>query len=460
MTTHDPKRYATMNRNRTWRGGLLARLAFALHGGRRDLGAAVAQVALLGSALVLITGVVVVRGVNSYQATETDRGWEESLHVAESGAEVALSELDADHKYMEDNGFTVDETTDLDTKDAIVVAAESLAASEPAALLDLPEGEVVVFEQENQSETKLYAVGFSPSMDAEDRVVRVVETEYEVTWNAFHAFPPGALVSEGNVHFTGNGRTVTVPSPPHEADIHSNRNVTGTGNAGVDGDISAGGVINGVGAAGDTTPGAEPVEFPEVEVVDMWREMLLAEAQTGPTLGTISSSRIIDAPAYIAGSIRLSGSETLVVNGPGTVFIAGGIDMSGSSKIINNGAMIATDGIIEQSGGSSYEVQGDPGAAGLVTFSNAAGAIRMTGGSSGSAQGIVYAPNGGVEMTGGAWFEGAIIAGGPQGVQLTGGASIRYPAGLLDGASALPPAADGVELEGKQELTVSRASES
>lgn len=422
-----------------------------------DRGAALAVVAMLGTALLLIAAVIVARQMTEFEVGASDQGWEEALHVAESGVDEMLYELDQNPSYMEDEDLLV--TGALDTRDEIVAAAEMLVNRKAAALIDAPDGQVVVFE-ERDAEGTLYSVAFSPSIDAEHRLVRVLETEYEVTYNATHTFPPGALVSEGNVRFTGNGKTITVPTPPHEASVYSNRNVIGSGNAGIDGDAQAVGTVTGVGVAGDTTAGTDPVEFPEVEVVDMWRANLLADAQTGPTLGSVTSSRIINAPAYIAGAISLSGSETVVINGPGTVFIAGGINLSGQSRVINNGAMIATDGVIDQSGGSAYEVQGDPGAAGLVTFSSRPDAIKMSGGSSGSAQGIVYAPLGGVTLTGGAWFEGAVISGGAQGVEMTGSASIRYPAGLLDNASALPPAADGVELEDKYEVTGLRTTES
>ncbi len=424
-----------------------------------DRGAAMAVVAMLGTALVLIAAVIVTRQMIEFEVGNSDRGWEEALHVAESGVDEVLYELDQDYEYTEHAGLQVPANTVLETRDDVVAEAEELAR-DPGKVISTPDGEVVVFEKANQQDGKLYAVAFSPSMDAERRLVRVLETEYEVTWNAFHAFPPAALVSEGNVTITGNGHTRTVPSPPHEASVYSNRNVIGNGNGFVDGDVQAVGTVAGVSAAGDRAGGADAVEFPEGEVVDMWRDMLIADAQTGPTLGSVTSSRVIDAPAYIAGTIDLSSGDMVVINGPGTVFVTGGIRMSGQAKIVNNGAILATDGRIVQSGQSAYEVQGEPGAAGLVTFSNTPAAIMLSGGSSGSAQGIVYAPNGGIDITGGAWFEGAIISGGAQGVTFSGNGTVRYPAGLLDSASALPPAPDGVDLKDKNELTVTHRSES
>ncbi len=417
-----------------------------------DRGAAMAVVAMLGTALVLIAAVIVSRQMIEFEVGSSDRDWEEALHVAESGVDEVLYELDQDHEYIENEGLTVAAGTDLSTRDAIVAAAEDLA-SDVTVIRDTPDGDVIVFEEADQADGKLYAVAFSPSIDAEHRLVRVLETEYHITWNATHAFPPGALVAEGNVDMTGNGNTVTVPSPPHEASVFTNGNYTGSGNASVDGDISAAGTVTGGTAAGDKTSGADPVEFPDDAVVDDWRATLLAEAQTGPTLGNVNSSRVINAPAYIVGSIDLSSGDIVVVNGPGALFVTGGIRMSGQSALINNGAIIATDGNIVQSGQSRYEVQGDPSQAGLITFSSDPAAVKMSGGSSGSAQGIVYVPNGGVVFTGGSWFEGAIIA-GDGGVTITGDGSLRYPQGLLDKAAALPPAPDGVELDSEKEITV------
>ncbi len=422
-----------------------------------DRGAAIAVVALLGTALVLIAGVIVARQYNEFQAGSSDQGWEEALHVAESGVDEMLYELDQDPDYIQDEDLVVTDT--LDTRDDIVVAAENLVARKASALIDTPDGEVVVFEQDGADGT-LYAVAFSPSMDAEHRLVRVLETEYHVTPGEPWSFPQGAVASEGDVVMTGNASTLTIPSPPHEASIHTNNNYSGTGNSVVDGDISASGTITGGQAAGDIIPGAPPVDFPDQGAVDGWQQSLIAEAQAGGTRGPISTSTVINGSIYVNGGISLSSTRTLVLNGPGVVYVSGTISLSGKAKIINNGVVLASAGAISMSGQSAYEVGGDPTQASLVTFSTSTQALQLTGQGSGSAQGIVYAPNGGAKLTGNGTFTGAILAGGPGGVRITGNGTLLYPEGLLDAATGLPPTPGGVELDAEREITNLRTTES
>ncbi len=420
-----------------------------------DLGAAIAQVALLGSALVMVTGVIVVRSVNSYQATQTDRGWEEALHVAESGTDDILAEMDQDPDYVEDNDLVVAAGTPLDTRDEIVTAAEKLADDKPHALIAVPEGEVVVFQKEG--EEVLLAVGFSPSKDAVDRTERVVKTEFIYEYGGTHSFPAAAMVAGGNVTVTGNGKTKTQPSPPHEASIYTNGSFNGNGNAEVDGDITAVGSATGGTAAGEITQGAEPVELPEPEALTVWRDGLIAEAQASGMRGPISSSAVVNASIYVNGDIMLGSGDTLVINGPGVVFVKGSILMSGQSRIVNNGAILASDGPIHMSGQASYEVGSNPSAAAIVTFSDSPEALVLTGGASGSAQGIAYAPNGGAMLAGNGTYVGAILAGGE--VNMVGNGTLIYPEGLLDGAAGLPPTRDGVELQGKKEFTITDTNE-
>ena len=71
---------------------------------RDERGAAVAMILLIGSVLVVLTGVIVTRGVRQVGNTAGDADWEQSLNVAEAGMEFAINSLN------NDGDFTTGET--------------------------------------------------------------------------------------------------------------------------------------------------------------------------------------------------------------------------------------------------------------------------------------------------------------------------------------------------------------
>jgi hypothetical protein len=134
-----------------------------------ERGIAMAVVALLGGFLVLLTVVVAARTMAENRAVGVDRQWEQAIHVAESGVDQALFDLNT--------GGTLTEVTlsASPTKDEVVAAAE-VVALDPAEITESPEGDVVVVKDASGDFT--YAVGYTPGFDAASKRVRVVKMEY------------------------------------------------------------------------------------------------------------------------------------------------------------------------------------------------------------------------------------------------------------------------------------------
>ncbi len=230
---------------------LIGRLARRLHGRRRgDIGAAMASVAMLGTALVLVTGVIVVRSVASFEAGTTDRSWEEAIFVAESGTDETLYGLTQDEEYMKENKLVVEDDTPLGTREEVLAAAEEVIDDEPTALRQLPEGEFVVFKPE--SSEVLYGVAYTPSRAAEDRHERVVVVEYQTRYSGRPWLPDHGLLADGDI--VANGGTFTGAN----------------GSAHTNGDFQAGATTYSVCATGAGNQAAVGPDCPALPIEVQW----------------------------------------------------------------------------------------------------------------------------------------------------------------------------------------------
>ena len=135
-----------------------------------DRGAAIAMVLLVGSVLVLLTGVVVARGVRQAGSTAGDARWEQALHVAEAGMDYAINERNI-------SGSSTGElvpTFASRTEEREWVLEQ--VADNP--VVQTPEGEFAWLVPEYQK--VLYSVGYVPSRDAPGRWARVLRRSYKV----------------------------------------------------------------------------------------------------------------------------------------------------------------------------------------------------------------------------------------------------------------------------------------
>jgi hypothetical protein len=232
---------------------------------RRDEGLAMIAVAMLGTALVLISAAVFARGLSQFSNTSGDAAWEQALGTAEAGLDWGLDALDLDETYT--TGETVPEEVigTAQEKKWAVGAADERAADAATT----PAGEFVVVKPTNGQ--FLYSVGFTPTQDSPTRRVRAVRVNYDylpyaAEWIANYAFLAGD-------DLTFRGAPVFLVG--YSIGIHTNGYLDVGGSTFTDGCISAsGGAVMSGGFTqppGCAVPGAQPEVFvPEVNPRDHW----------------------------------------------------------------------------------------------------------------------------------------------------------------------------------------------
>lgn len=221
-----------------------------------DRGMAMFAVVMLGSAMVLLSSVILARGVAQYGNTSGDALWEQALATAEAGLSVGLATVEADGGYHTGETATEGLAGTSQEKAWVVAAADARPAAD---VVSTPDGEFVIVKPSNSA--YLYSAGFAPSRAAENRRVRVVRIDYELisyttTWTTHFAF-----LSDDDLLLRGNPTFLTGAS----VGIHANGYLDVGGSTEVDGCLSASGgatVTGGVSQDPDCpAPGNQPLQF-------------------------------------------------------------------------------------------------------------------------------------------------------------------------------------------------------
>lgn len=399
---------------------------------RDDRGAALATVALLGSALVLIAAVIVVRQMVEFDAGSTDRTWEEALHVAESGADDVFYGLTQDEQYLENTDRVVDATTTIDIREDAISEASDLARDFPDTVVTTPDGDVVVFQVEGVD--VLYAVAFSPSIDATRRVERVIAIEYQRMHSGNPWTPQGAILSEEDIQVSANAQILG-----SHGNVHSNKAANVHQDAVITGCASGYDPQSARGSGPDCTLPVELVFMPQV---DPLRTHYLSQydvctanhsfhsrpsgvyagpANTDPTAtpaepGVPCSGSFVDANRGIAGIG--TGSVHFDLPVPDGVYYVDGLDASIRAKkdVIKNWSIIVgtEDGALDcsTSGGNVYitgqgEIRSNDAAANYAVV--AGGDLRIE--SQLKFRGLL-ATHEAVRYAGGATIVGSVVAEG------------------------------------------------
>lgn len=188
-------------------------------------GFALAAVVLLGAVMLILTAVIIARGIAQSDIEASDQKSEQALHAAESALETFLVTLAAAPD--PDQLTTGHLSAGLPDKAAVIEAAETLAQASPSVVLDVPEGEALIIKPSD--ERRVYAVGFSPTVGS--GIARVVEIGYDMgiitfpNWSADYAVQTGGdLDVKGSAHVTGSN-----------ANVHANGGVTAASASNIDG---------------------------------------------------------------------------------------------------------------------------------------------------------------------------------------------------------------------------------
>lgn len=235
---------------------------------QRDDGLAMIAVAMLGTALILISTVVFARGLAQFGNTRGDAVWEQSLASAEAGLDWALSIIEADDGFTTGEELPAEVIGSSQEKEWVIAAADLHPDSD---VVHASDGEFVVVKPSNGQ--FVYSVGYAPHRDHPQRRVRVVRVDYDTiphvtTWIARLAFLAGQ-----DVEFRGNPTFLTGAS----VGIHANGFIDLGGSTFSDGCVTASGGSKVTGGftqpPGCPTPGSQATMFiPEVNPRAHWDE--------------------------------------------------------------------------------------------------------------------------------------------------------------------------------------------
>ena len=105
-------------------------------------GFALAAVVLLGAVMLILTAVIIARGIAQSDIEASDQKSELALHAAESALDTYLVALVAAPD--PDQLTTGHLSAGLPDKAAVIEAAKTLAQSSPSAVLDVPDGQALI----------------------------------------------------------------------------------------------------------------------------------------------------------------------------------------------------------------------------------------------------------------------------------------------------------------------------
>ena len=187
---------------------------------------------VVGSALVLVTTIMLMRSVTQIGSTAGDGRWDGALDTAESGLDVALQHLEIEPAWSTGESLPIF-ASPAEERAWVIAAARARPESE---IVQVPGGEAVVVKP--VGEAYVYSVGFKPSRDADVVSVRAVRVGYvleEVEYIVEHA-----LLVGDDMTFTGSA-LVNDTNDNEGASVHINGTVTVGGSASIEGCLSSSG---------------------------------------------------------------------------------------------------------------------------------------------------------------------------------------------------------------------------
>lgn len=251
-------------------------------------------------ATVIISGLVVVfmsRVLFETRSTAEARDFEAAVHVAEAGAEELFGVINAEdesNKYVTTDPATGAEhkLAASDDEESWAIALAEAAAADGANNLVTTDGGQGYGIRPLDADTLealdiVYGVGFVPSVDADNRRVRVVKMQIARRYFS----PDHALLTGGNLKLGGNAEIRapgcdTADPDTCNADVHANGNVDVSGSSHlIQGDLTASGSITGSPTTeGGTSAGGEEEEpLPSVRARDFYNRE--ATYNTDPQTG-------------------------------------------------------------------------------------------------------------------------------------------------------------------------------
>ncbi len=367
-------------------------------------GFALASVMFLGAVMILLSAIIVMRGMGQSDLDVNDAEWEQALHVAEGGMDDFLAELvlvsDPD---AVDTGHTASQLSD---KDAIIGAAEALAVSDPSSVRSTPDGEVVVLKPSDDS--IIYAVGFTPDLGTAGRKARVIEIDYDYSAKRTPNFgAKHALLSGGTIELDSASSGIYDPSGKKNASVHANGKLSKHKNFTLEGCAVS---LDDLSTVGENCPDPSTIIFEQIPDVDplVVHDLATYDLCEGGIVKAASAGTAPCAGSYVGA---VSGVSAKMVQGvwewtlsktppSGVYYVDGGnIDIKTAAK----------DGMRDITV-IAATVNDDPKCLNSASTGNiyvSSGALVT---SHSSASGLTLVAQGDVKFRGGATVEGLIMA--------------------------------------------------
>lgn len=348
---------------------------------REESGAAIITVVLAAAVTSLAAATALTSTAGSMRQSASRRGWEQAVHLAESGASRALGLVAADNSY--NTGIAPAQTMNRAWVLAAAVSAPLERAREGEFAWVVPTGGGVGF-----------GVGYVPTRAA-PRSSRVVRVDFRIV----RASGPRALLTQGTLSVSGTAAVTGIGGS-----VHSNEDLTVSGSAQIDRDATASGsfVQTGNPTIGGVTGGGFPaIPVPAVSAAsfrsltdydlcpDATVRNTAALVCTGSVAGTglaqgwngwkyagarwaISGNQALAGGFYVyrsdvsisgnVGSVSTPWRATIVVEGlKAGADLANG-DITVSSNVIlsawKQGVALVAERDVRLTGGSGREVQG------------------------------------------------------------------------------------------------------
>ena len=197
-----------------------------------EQGLAMITVVMLGAALLLVMSLVYSRGVSQFGNTSGDAKSSQALDAAESGLNTGIAFVENDGEYTTGELLPDGILGSGDEREWAIAAAEARPGSDVIGTTD---AEFVVIKPSNAP--IVYAVGYAPSREDDQRRVRVVRARVQVetittAWTSNLAF-----LANDRLTFRGNPTFLTGAS----VGIHTNGFLDVGGSTFADGCVSASG---------------------------------------------------------------------------------------------------------------------------------------------------------------------------------------------------------------------------
>lgn len=377
----------------------------------RQRGVVTVATLVIATATLTITAALLTVTTSQLRQTQKQDDRLRAVLLAESGIDLALTHLKTDAAY---EGTGASPVALYKTPGAVASSLGAVSVSVTSAGTNL---------------YRINATGTNPNGTSASVLAIIEGAKASIGDVSLSRY---ALLAKGNISIGGTPDIKTLPLNQHNADTHSNGNVSMNGNPSTDGSVTTVGTQSYAGIPstyGARTTGAAAIQFPTDSTLNTWESDWKSAAQAGATYNAASllpgsnSKAKISTPCYIDGDLSMGSQQRLTITGTGTCYINGSVSITGQGALINSALLVIKNGLTQTGNGYSANPLAGKKMATVVCLNNGF-ELRGTGANAG----IVYAARGPVTVAGNTTFTGALVSG--VGIDAQGNYTQYFPSGM------------------------------